>query len=224
MRPAPVATTNRKPLRLAIGVALLTATVSGIVVGCAPKSGQVAPSLSPSSSESQTPVPSAAVPVEFLCAVTYDNRPGESYISKQDETSGRVRVDSNKGYGDGYAMREVKCQQNQSAPSAQPRNYTCSAKNLGTTEKIDIEFPYTENHGSLRNLYVSITQTSGNLGTWDALFSTDGESSLWTTPVLRDIAVGTSPLIIILNPGIRTPDTDRFEAEFYHQTYPVKCR
>jgi hypothetical protein len=112
----------------------------------------------------------------------------------------------------------------QSAQSSQPRSYNCSAKDLGfTRDKIDIEFSYPDLREPLRNLYVTTTQTlSGKQGTWDALFSTDGESSFWTTPVLREIAIGTAPLTIILNAG-RGPVADRFEARFYDH-YPVKCR
>lgn len=105
-------------------------------------------------------------------------------------------------------------------------SYLCKVKeDMGNTiDKINIEFPYQEGAGeAVQNLYIKITKTeNGNSGIWDALYSTDGDANYWTTPVLRDVATGTDPLVVV-QPNELTPSHERLKANFYSVTYPVEC-
>ena len=108
--------------------------------------------------------------------------------------------------------------------SATSGDYICKAENLGPTiEKINVEFSYHEDDRIVQNLYVNIAKPAvGEPQIWDALYSTDADNNFWTTPVLRDIATGLSPLIIVQENGT-SPGYERLEADFYNETYPVEC-
>jgi hypothetical protein len=109
--------------------------------------------------------------------------------------------------------------------SATSGDYICKAENLGyTTEKIKIEFSYHESDDRIvQNLYINIAKLEGGEPQiWDALYSTDADFNYWATPLLRDIAIGTSPLIIVQESGI-SPGHERLKADFYNKTYPVEC-
>jgi hypothetical protein len=72
-------------------------------------------------------------------------------------------------------------------------------------------------------LYINIAKLEGGEPQiWDALHSTDADNNYWTTPLLRDIAIGTSPLIIVQKSDT-SPAHERLEADFYNETYPVEC-
>ncbi len=103
-------------------------------------------------------------------------------------------------------------------------DYLYQSTSLGsTTQKINIKFLYHEGDITLENLYVNITKSgSDKAQIWDALYSTDADSNFWTTPVLRDIATGLSPLIIVQGNGL-SPASERLEAKFYDKFYPVEC-
>jgi len=105
------------------------------------------------------------------------------------------------------------------------RDYLCKAESLGiTTDKINIEFLYQEGSvGIVQNLYINIAKSQGGEPQiWDALYSTDADNNYWTTPVLREVATGISPFIIVQENGI-SPEHERLEADFYGKSYPVEC-
>jgi hypothetical protein len=98
-------------------------------------------------------------------------------------------------------------------------NYSCRAENIGYTDKINIEFPYQEGaQSAIQNLYITVTKVRGGESQiWDALYSTDGDYSYWTTPVLRDVSVGTAPLVIIRENGL----SDLIA--FFGEDHPIQC-
>lgn len=109
--------------------------------------------------------------------------------------------------------------------SAMSEVYICRAGNLGsTTDKINVEFSYHEgNDRAVQNLYIKIAKLAGGEPEiWDALYSTDADNNFWTTPVLRGVATGLSPLIIVQENGT-SPSHERLKAGFYNRTYPVEC-
>jgi len=112
------------------------------------------------------------------------------------------------------------------ARAATSEVYLCKAEGLGdTTDKINIEFLYSEvSTGILQNLYIKISKLEGRESkNWDAHYSTDADLNFWTTPVLRDIATGTDPLLIVQEPDVTKPGYESLEADFYSGTYPVEC-
>jgi hypothetical protein len=103
-------------------------------------------------------------------------------------------------------------------------SYLCRAENVGSADEINIEFPYQEDdQAAVQNLYISITKVrGGETRLWDALYSSDGDYNYWTTPVLRDVNVGTSALLISQENG-RNPGQERLVANFSGENYPVQC-
>ncbi|PZO36556.1 MAG: hypothetical protein DCF19_21275 [Pseudanabaena frigida] len=113
----------------------------------------------------------------------------------------------------------------------------------GTQPLLDVEFDYlTETSLQKRypyekqNIYVKTTtllkQNEGQVRQFEALVGSDGDYSFWTTPVLRDIYGGTSPLVIDREPGV-VGIRDRLSlvsqlnkalsVNFGQRTYPVTC-
>jgi hypothetical protein len=103
---------------------------------------------------------------------------------------------------------------------AASNNYLCKAElSISPTFKTSIEFPYFS-PGRIEHLYIKFSNPSSK--NWDAIYSAGTDAGYWTTPVLRDISRGTSPLVIDLEPGAQPPVAG-LGASFDGKNYPVKC-
>ena len=122
--------------------------------------------------------------------------------------------------------------------------HTCRAKvSPGKLPLFDVEFDYLT-EGSLQkrygyseqNIYVKATalfeSSKGQVRYLEALVGSDGDYTFWTTPVLRDVGGGTSPLVIDMEPGIivrpgspslTTQLNSALSLGLAGKSYPVKC-
>jgi hypothetical protein len=113
----------------------------------------------------------------------------------------------------------------------------------GTRPLFDLEFDYLSQSTLQQrypypeeNLYVKVTDRfpphPGQVRQLEARWGSDGDYSFWTTPVLRDVSGGTSPIVIDLEPGVLvrpgSPSlsaqlSSALSASFAGKSYPVKC-
>jgi hypothetical protein len=110
-------------------------------------------------------------------------------------------------------------------PTPAPRAYVCKASSLGiTATKLDVEFRFPETTEPIQNLYLQVTDSrTKQAQLWDAVFSSDGDYSYWATPLLRNVGVGISPLVVVLTPSRAT--TPQLELQFDRpQPYVVACK
>lgn len=140
----------------------------------------------------------------------------------------------------------VSCTENPqiSNPVAMAQVHTCRAKvSPGRMPIFDVEFDLltetslVKRYGySVQNIYVKATAVSksseSKVRYLEANFGSDGDYSFWTTPVLRDVFGGTSPLVISMEPGIivrpgspslTTQLNSAITLDFGRKSYPVKC-
>jgi hypothetical protein len=140
----------------------------------------------------------------------------------------------------------VSCEENPqtSNPVAMAQVHTCRAKiSPGRLPIFDVEFDLltetslVKRYGySVQNIYVKATavykSSESKFRYLEANFGSDGDYSFWTTPVLRDVFGGTSPLVISMEPGIivrqgspslTTQLNSAITLDFGRKSYPVKC-